>query len=135
LPSPWFESRIVQPVASRYTNYALPTALMMISCSKFSASHAHFLCKNCGLEKPRLSPRKMKRIWTLVKLNIVQYFFHIRTVNLDIIKVFYSPTDAQVNCLQKILKFTLKQLRHVLVQSHHHQGSHYSSLLKLQLLK
>ena len=26
--------------------------------------------------------------------------FHIRTVHLDIIKVFYSPTDAQVNCLK-----------------------------------
>ena len=30
----------------------------------------------------------------------------------------------------KILKFTLKQLRHVsALQSHHHQGAHYSSLL------
>ena len=33
------------------------------------------------------------------------------------------------------LRFTLKQLRHVSVQSHHHQGAHYSCLLKLQLLK
>jgi len=57
-------------------------------------------------------------------------------VHLDIIEVFYSPTDAQENCLKKtVLKFTLKQLWHVLVQSHHHQGAHYSCLLKLQLLK
>jgi len=35
--------------------------------------------------------------------------FHIRTVRLDIIKVFYSPTNAQVIVLKKtILKFTLK---------------------------
>jgi len=31
---------------------------------------------------------------------------------------------------KKILKFTLKQFRHVSVQSHHHQGVHYSCLLK-----
>jgi len=39
----------------------------------------------------------------------------------------YSPTDALVSCLKKkkILKFTLKQLRHVSVlQLHHHQGAH-----------
>jgi len=37
----------------------------------------------------------------------------------------YSPTDALVSCLKKtILKFTLKQLPHVLVQLHHHQGAH-----------
>jgi hypothetical protein len=59
-------------------------------------------------------------------------FFHVHTVlHLDIFKVFYSPTDAQVNCLIIILKctskLTLKQLRHVSVQSPHHQGAHYSS--------
>ena len=38
----------------------------------------------------------------------------------------YSPTDARVSCLLKtILKFTLKQLRHVSVlQLHHHQIAH-----------
>jgi len=37
----------------------------------------------------------------------------------------YSPTDAPVSCLKKILKFTLKQLQHVSVlQLHHHQGVH-----------
>jgi hypothetical protein len=47
-------------------------------------------------------------------------FFHIHTVDLDIIKAFYS-TDAQVNCLKNNFKFTLKltikQPRHVSVQS------------------
>ena len=37
--------------------------------------------------------------------------------------------------LKFTLKFTLKQLRHVSVQLHHHQGAHYSCLLQLQLLK
>jgi len=55
--------------------------------------------------------------------------FHVHTVYLDIIKVFYSPTDEQVKCFKQILKFTLKltlkQLRHVSVlQLHHHQGAH-----------
>ena len=50
----------------------------------------------------------------------------------------YSPTDALVSSLKKktILKFTLKQLRHVSVlQLHNHQGGHNNlCLLKLQLL-
>ena len=37
--------------------------------------------------------------------------------------------------LKFTLKLTLKQLQHVSVQSHHHQGAHYLCLLKLQLLK
>jgi len=58
---------------------------------------------------------------------------------LALSKFFYSPTDVQVNCRKTILKFTLKltlkQLRHVSVQSHHHHEAYYSCLLKLQLLK
>jgi len=37
-------------------------------------------------------------------------------VNLDVIKVFYLPTDAQKSCFKRILKFTLKKL-HVSLQS------------------
>jgi hypothetical protein len=33
------------------------------------------------------------------------------------IKEFYLPTDAQQSCFKRILKFTLKQLLHVSVQS------------------
>jgi hypothetical protein len=40
------------------------------------------------------------------------------------IKVYYSPTNAEVIVLKTILKLTLKQLRHVSVQSHHQQGAH-----------
>ena len=36
---------------------------------------------------------------------------------LDIIKVFYLPTDAKLSCFKRILKFTLKQLLHASVQS------------------
>jgi len=37
----------------------------------------------------------------------------------------YSPTDALVSFLKTILKFTLKELRHVSVlQLLHHQGAH-----------
>jgi len=55
------------------------------------------------------------------------FFFHVDTVHIGNIQVFiYSPTDALVSCLKKtILKFTLKQFRHVSVlQLHHHQGAH-----------
>jgi hypothetical protein len=34
--------------------------------------------------------------------------FHIRTVHLDIIKVFYLPTDTQENCFKKNVKFYIK---------------------------
>ena len=37
-----------------------------------------------------------------MRLNtLLVFFFHIHTVHLDIIKVSYSPTDAQVKCLKK----------------------------------
>jgi len=42
---------------------------------------------------------------------------------------FYSLIDVQAIILKTILKFTLKQLRHVSVQSHHLQGAHYSRLI------
>jgi hypothetical protein len=40
-------------------------------------------------------------------------------MHLDIIKVFYSPPDAQVNCLKNNIKIymTLNQLLHVSLQS------------------
>jgi len=52
-----------------------------------------------------------------------------------VINVHYSPTNAQVIVLQTILKFTLKQLRYVSMQSHHLQGAHYPCLLKLHVVK
>jgi hypothetical protein len=35
---------------------------------------------------------------------------------VPMLTVFYLPTDAQQSCFKRILKFTLKQLLHVLVQ-------------------
>jgi hypothetical protein len=34
--------------------------------------------------------------------------FHIHTAHLDIIKVFYSTTDAKVNCLKNNFKIYIK---------------------------
>ena len=71
-------------------------------------------------------------------------FSHIHTelllllllpLRLDTVKGLYSPNDAQMTALKAILQLTRKQLRHVSVQSRHHQGAHYACLLKLQLLK
>jgi hypothetical protein len=66
-------------------------------------------------------------------------FFHIHTVHLDIIKAFYLPTDAQVNCLKTILIFilnlALKQLQHVPVQSSSSSGSALFELAKVTVVK
>jgi len=35
-------------------------------------------------------------------------FFHSHTMHLDIIKVFYLPTDAQENCFEKNIKIYIK---------------------------
>jgi hypothetical protein len=44
-----------------------------------------------------------------VYLHIGTCNFHIRTAqHLDIIKVFYSPTEAQVNCLKNSIKIYIK---------------------------
>jgi hypothetical protein len=67
------------------------------------------------------------------------FFFHTHTVqHLGTIKVFYSQTDAQVNCLKTILKLTLKltlkQLLHVSVQSPS-SGSALFELTKVPVVK
>jgi hypothetical protein len=36
------------------------------------------------------------------------FFFHIHAIHLDIFKVFYSPTDAQLNCLKNYFKIYIK---------------------------
>jgi hypothetical protein len=63
-----------------------------------------------------------ERVGVLVKQHDLVYekcalnfLFHGRTVHLDIIGVLYLPNDTKENCFKKILKFTLKQLRHVSV--------------------
>jgi hypothetical protein len=66
------------------------------------------------------------------------YHYTILNNNQDtkiLSKFFIHQLMNKRNVLKTILKFSLKQLRHVSVQSNHHQGAHYSCLLKLQLLK
>ena len=85
------------------------------------------ISRSVHLRMRSVSVKKSKHILCSVTFIIFSY------------QIFFSPTDGQVNCLKTILKFTfkltLKQLRHVSVQSHHHQGAYYSCLLKLQLIK
>jgi hypothetical protein len=59
--------------------------------------------------------------------------FQSRTVHLDTIKVLL-PTDAQNNCFKRILKFTLKQLKHVSVLSPS-SGSIQFELAKVTFVK
>ena len=65
-----------------------------------------------------------------------KYNFHVHTVHPHIIKVFLSTNwcTSNLSWKQSTLKLTLKQLRHVSVQSHHNQGAYHLCLLKLQLL-
>ena len=49
------------------------------------------------------NPRVPKQFQVSPGLN-----FHSRTVHLDIIKVFYLPTDAQENCFKKNIKIYIK---------------------------
>ena len=71
-------------------------------------------------------PNTYKIINKITTLGILsKFFFHQLMYKWIVLKTILRFT----------LKSTLKQLRHVSVQSHHHQGAHYSSLLKLQLLK
>jgi len=69
------------------------------------------------------------------KTSNIKFFFYICTLHLDTIKVYYSPTNAQVIILKTVLKFTVKELQHISVQLRHFQGAHYSCLLKLHLVK
>ena len=62
------------------------------------------------------------------------FFFHSCTVHLDTSKVFYLPTDTQQSWFKKILKFTLKQLLHVSVQSPS-SGSVLFELAKVIVIK
>jgi len=48
---------------------------------------------------------------------------------------FYLPTDAQKNYFKRILKFTLKQLLHVSVQSPPSSGSLLFELAKVIVIK
>jgi hypothetical protein len=59
-------------------------------------------------------------------------------VRLDTIKVFHSPTDAQVNCRKnnfKInIKIEIKKLQHVSVQSPSSGGALFD-LTKVRIIK
>jgi len=93
-------------------------------------------CKNCIsisfhvrrlTQLKHLSFNKLRKNKKFIKKNHrtshKTKFYPRKTQNL--VCFIYSPTDAQVNCLKKILKFTLEQLRHISVlQLHHHQGAH-----------
>jgi len=51
-----------------------------------------------------------KKAWKLISKQNTDDFHncHSCTLNLDIIKVFYSPTDAQVKCLKIYIKIYFK---------------------------
>ena len=70
---------------------------------------------------------------------IITFFSHTYCASWYYQSFFIHQMMHKGIVLKTILKFTLKltlkQLRHVSVQSHHHQGAYYSCLLKLQLLK
>ena len=68
------------------------------------------------------------------KLSIPTRSFELMMQTEYVTKVFYLPTDAQYSCFKRILKFTLKQLLHVSVQSPS-SGSVLFELAKVIVIK
>ena len=62
-------------------------------------------------------------------------FFHTRTVHRDIIKVCFSPTNAQVIVLKTILKLTLKHLPTCFGAVTPFSGNSFSVLAKVTVVK
>jgi hypothetical protein len=77
---------------------------------------------------------KVHELKKTLKILILNRGFHSCTVHLDIINVFYLPTDAQYSRFKRILKFALKQLLHVSVQSPS-SGSVLFELAKVIVIK
>jgi hypothetical protein len=68
-------------------------------------SLCHALHRTPGLFSPdQIQNIKKWKISDSVGVTYILCNFHIHSVHLDIIKVFYSPTDAQVNCLKNNFK-------------------------------
>jgi hypothetical protein len=63
------------------------------------------------------------------------YYFHSCTVHFGTVESFIYPTDAQLVCSKKMLKFTLKftweVLLHVWGFHNYNQGATVCALLKL----
>jgi hypothetical protein len=74
------------------------------------------------------SGRKKNVSFRPLRKNLQTYFEQLRRSK------FYLPTDAQKNCFKTILKFTLKQLLHVSVQSPS-SGSVLFELAKVIVIK
>jgi len=79
------------------------------------------------------SSRPGIKTWNVNTIKPVNFHILVHSVHLDIIKCFlftsWCTSELSAELLQFTLKFTLKQLRHVSKQLHHHQGAHYSCLL------
>jgi hypothetical protein len=65
--------------------------------------------------------------------NMWTFFFHIRTVHLDIIKVFYSPTDAKWIVLKKFKIFILKNNFKIFIHQLIHKWIVLKTILKFLL--
>ena len=72
------------------------------------------LMPSSGVKQSKKSEDGTDSLSQTVRTKLPFCFFHSHTMHLDIIKVLL-PTDARENCLEGVLKFTLKQLRHVSV--------------------
>jgi hypothetical protein len=87
-----------------------------------AAIYSHFFPHNAISRLTRRKTAGKIKVFT-VKV-IIDFFIHQLMQKWAVLKNF-----------KLTLKLTLKQLRHVSVQSRHHQGAYYSFLPKLQLLK
>jgi len=99
---------------------------------RLGRSSSHFFCQGflpkfvINFSSGQFFPLFLSPIIHLLK--IINYIIlHSYRASLYYQSFIYSPTDALVICLKTILKFalkfTLKQLRHVSVRLHNHQGT------------
>ena len=73
------------------------------------------LCSASSFEKPKLQSCEKKGQTVEIHVSLKIIFTFVPCILM--LSNFYLPTDDQKSCFKRILKFTLKQLLHVSVQS------------------
>ena len=105
-----------------------------ITPKKKSVKHKPLIKKQIRFYKYSLRVSINKVILKGSYYEIFNKNFQSCTVHLDTIESFIYPTDAQLNCSKRMLKFTCEVLLHVSVFHIHYQGATICALLKLYLL-
>ena len=107
---------------------SLCTGTQFFSIYDFLHLRSQHSPQQCIFQQPKLC--SILRVWVLVSCPCTTV-----SIKVFFIRQLMHKWIVLKTILKFKLKLTSKQLRHVSVQSHHHQGAYYLCLLKLQLLK